>query len=654
MPESSTEAARVFDQKLRNRMLLRVLLSASLVFVVLAGVTYVFTRGLLVTQLEEKSRAKVELASSAINGWLAEKSAMLEQVALRQGQGLLPPEQRKPFFRAMCKRLGCNISLYLAFEKDGAFFTGSDWVPPKGYDPRRRHWYRKAKAAGHPTYSKPYLDPYSKRLVVTVAAPVYRDRQLLGVVAMDVFLDRILGQVAKLRIGAGSYAYLVDQRGLMITHPEKERVLKGQIQQTPDAEFYARYRAHLGSGGTPPLFENSRIYAGQDYVTFSQVARTGWVLVFHLSRDLVNRPLRRLMLIFGVGLILSLLLLALTTLYVSQRIARPILDLADGAGRIADGDYEQRLRVTSRDEVGYLTQSFNEMSAGLKDRDFIKSTFGRYVSPAVMRDILSGNIQLGGEVSDVTILFSDIRGFTTLSEGMEPPVLVSLLNRYFSRMDREIRAVGGSINKYLGDGILALYGAPERLENAAERAVESAFGMLAALQDFGEPDEPTLRIGVGIHTGEAVVGNIGSESRTEYTVIGDTVNLASRIEGLTKAYGLPVLVSDGAADRLSDAWRLRVVDRAQVKGKRVPVTLYAPYRRADLTPERAAWLDRSDAVLEAYFDGRFAEALELIAALEKEPDPGLDALLRLFKQRCEAYAEAPPEHWDGVYTHRSK
>ena len=633
-------------------MLLRILLAASVVFVILAAVTYGFTRRLLVAELEHKSKSKVELASAAVNAWLREKSAHLELLALRQEERMLPPQDRKRFFRAMCKRLGCHISLYQAFEADGAFFTGSDWTPPKGYDPRKRHWYRKAKARGGPVYSKPYRDPYSKRLVVTVAVPVRRGGALLGVLAMDVFLDRILGQVRKLRIGPGSYAYLVDSEGLVITHPEMSRVLKTRIQQTADAAFFRRYRARVGPRATPPLFHNAEIYEGDDYVTFSHVSQTSWVLVFHLSRDLVNQPLRRLMLIFLIGVLVSLVLLTVTTLFVSHRIAHPILLLAHGAERIAEGDYERRLDVPSRDEVGYLTQTFNEMSAGLRDRDFIKSTFGRYVSPAVMRDILAGNIQLGGEVSDVTILFSDIRGFTTLSERREPEWLVGLLNEYFTHMDRIIRESGGSINKYLGDGILALYGAPERLENAAERAVESAFAMQEVLETY-QADTPTpIRIGVGVHSGDAVVGNIGSESRTEYTVIGDAVNLASRIESLTKQYGQPILVSENTASRLSDKWRLRLVDRAQVKGRHVPVTLYAPLRAADLDDACRVWLQRSDAIVESYFAGQFQQALDDLTALESDRE--LDVLLRLIQRRCATYLTSPPADWNGVYTHLTK
>jgi len=711
-----------FDEKLRNKMLLRVLLAASGVLLVLAAVIYLLARQMLVTELQQKSRMRVALAAVSINGWLREKSEMLEVVALRQGAGMLPEAERGPFFRQMCQRFGCIKSLYQGFEAGGAFFTGSDWQPPAGYDPRKRPWYRKAKAAGRTAFSKPYRDPYTKRLVVTIATPVRRGGRLQGMLAMDVFLDRIVTRVGAVRIGRGSYAYLVDDTGRVVAHPEAERVLETRIQQTDDAEFYQRFRQRsegarqhakdagedanaspsvradprVGMGADQAREKRpgkdrsaaadlTRLYEGDDYVTLSRIPESGWTLVFHLPRDEVNRPLGQLLLIFGVGVLLALTLLALTISYISQHIVRPIQNLTTEAGRIAEGDYDQHLEVSSRDEIGLLTRSFNEMAVGLKDRDFIKSTFGRYVSPDVMRDILSGNIELGGETTDLTILFSDIRGFTTLSEGMTPTDLVRLLNRYFSRMDDAIRQAGGAINKYLGDGILALYGAPQRLDNAAERAVESACSMLERLAELNADRRDPVAIGVGIHTGEAVVGNIGSESRTEYTVIGDAVNLASRIEALTRRYAQPILVSETTGARLSETWRLRTVDRVQVKGKRIPVTLYAPLRRAALDEAWTPWLDRSDAILQAYFDGRFGDALEAIAALAADealaplaaPTPAdappvpaagargtdpvfrldaerLDPLLRLIRERCQAYREATPEHWDGVFVHRSK
>lgn len=654
------KAPLVFNKKLRNRMLVRVLATAAAVLMALTFATFYFTRSLLVAQLEAKSLSKVGLAAASIDAWLHDKGEMVSVMARRAAMSPLPEAERKRFYRGMCKEYGCNESLYMAFEKDGSFFTGANWTPPKGYDPRKRPWYVKTKKAGHTVFTTPYLDPYTKKIVVTVVAPMKKDGRFLGVLAMDVFIDDILAKVRSLRIGKTSFAYLVDGDGLFVSHPQKEKVLKERIASTADAAFFRRFKgarekAKAKNGADESgLFRKTELYSGKDdYVTIARIDESGWYLVFHMSKTEVYEPLKKLLSIFGGGILASLLLLAFTISYISHRIAHPILDLAQGARFIAEGDYDRRLQVQSRDEIGYLTKSFNDMAEGLKDRDFIKSTFGRYVSEDVMQDILDGNISLGGEKKRITILFSDIRGFTSLSEGMDAGDVVTLLNEYFDAMDTTISAQGGSINKYIGDGILAIYGAPHKLENSSRAAVESATEMLEQLAQLNEKRSLGLRIGVGVHTGEAVVGNIGSLDRTEYTVIGDAVNLASRIESLTKQYRREILISEDSAKALGDHYLLRIIDKVRVKGKRIPVTLYSPHRRSETSKDGQRLIQKANEAMERYFRGEFPQALEAIQKMQ-EDGLSLDAHLQLIQKRCETYVETPPKRWDGVFTHKTK
>ena len=647
------KARILFNKKLRNRMLIRVLLTAAAVLFALTFVTFYFTRSLLVSELEAKSRNKVGLAATSIDAWLHDKSQMITILAARAAMGLLPHEARKEFYRRICKQFGGNESLYMAFEKDGEFFTGSDWTPPEGYDPRKRPWYKDAKNSKKAVFSTPYLDPYTKRVVVTVASAVRRENTLVGVLAMDVFIDDVLDKVKSLKIGNSSYAYLVDGSGLFVSHPDKDKVLKNRIQKSDDASYFHRFKKTLKTKAKTPLFENAEIYKGKDYVTIAAVQEAGWFIVFHLSKSEVYKPLGRLLSIFGGGILASLLLMALTISYISHRIAHPILDLAEGARFIAEGDYERRLQIQSRDEIGYLTKSFNDMAEGLKDRDFIKSTFGRYVSKDVMHDILNGNIALGGEKKLITILFSDIRSFTSLSEAMDPEKVVKLLNDYFDEMDTVISAHGGSINKYMGDGILAIYGAPNKMENSALKAVESAREMLAALEKLNKRKSLKLKIGLGIHTGEAVVGNIGSQNRTEYTVIGDAVNLASRIESLTKKYKQDLLISDDTAENVGTEFILRLIDKVRVKGKNIPVTLYSPHRQEEISAEFEQFVKRGNKIMELYFEGDFGAALREIQQMESDGVKP-DQHIALIRERCRVYAESEPEAWDGAFTHDSK
>jgi class 3 adenylate cyclase len=640
------KARVVFDKKLRNRMLLRVLLTATAVMLVLAFSIFYFTRSLLVTEIKNKSRNKVELAAASIDGWLREKSRMLSILAHHESRKPTGSAFKKSYFQEICKRFGGVESVYMAFERDGTFLTGSDWVPPEGYDPRKRPWYRKAKEAGEVSFSAPYLDPYTSKVVVTIATPVSRDGSLVGVMAMDVFIDDIVSKVESLKIGRSSHAYLVDGDGLFVAHPDRKRMLKANIEDTEDERFFHEFNRRNGGGRAARLFENAAIYEGDDYVTVSRVPETGWLLFFHLPYSEVNSPLKKLIAIFVAGIGASLILLTVTTTYISHRIASPILQLARGAKRIAKGSYDQRLPVLSRDEIGFLTQSFNTMAEGLKDREFIKTTFGRYVSQEIMRDILAGNIELGGEKASVTVLFSDIRGFTNLSEGMDAHELVQLLNGYFTEMDAAVAVHGGAINKYIGDGIMAMFGAPAKLENSGLSAVLSAKEMIRRLADFNERRGSSLRVGIGIHTGDAVVGNIGSETRTEYTVIGDSVNLASRIESLTKLYREEILVSASTAETLPDEFVTRTIDKVRVKGKRIPATIYAPHLKEELSVSRRRWVQKSNDIMELYFAGQFEGALEAIERLGDE----IDTHLSLIAKRCRMYVDETPLDWQGVST----
>jgi adenylate cyclase len=214
-----------------------------------------------------------------------------------------------------------------------------------------------------------------------------------------------------------------------------------------------------------------------------------------------------------------------------------------------------------------------------EQKNQISDQFGSYVSTEVRDDILKGNTALGGDEVEVTILFADIRNFTALSEKHTAAEIVTMLNQYFSEMVRAITQHGGTVNKFIGDAIMAVFGTPKKLDNHAESAVLAALEMLARLQAHNylqsAKGEPTFDIGIGLHSGNAIAGNIGAESRKEYTVIGDAVNLASRVEGLTKQYEISLLLTESVVSRLESAkFDLREIDTVTVKGRSAPCILF--------------------------------------------------------------------------------
>jgi len=275
-----------------------------------------------------------------------------------------------------------------------------------------------------------------------------------------------------------------------------------------------------------------------------------------------------------VGLVVALVL--------ARGIANPLVHLSRMVERVREGDYSSQVAVTSKDEVGTLQDTFNLMVMGLEERERMRDLFGRAVSPEVAELFLGGEVELGGEVRQVTVLFSDIRGFTSLSEPLPPAQVITFVNEWLDEMHAAIQGVGGIVHKLAGDSIMALFGAPVASPNSAHMALQAALRMRARLETLNERrrargDVP-LRIGVGINTGPVVAGGVGSEDRLEYTVLGDAVNVTARLESLTKDFPeYDILISDGTLQALPDPDQVEKVDlgEVKVKGKTEPVRVFA-------------------------------------------------------------------------------
>ena len=260
-------------------------------------------------------------------------------------------------------------------------------------------------------------------------------------------------------------------------------------------------------------------------------------------------------------------------IWIARGVSRPVLRLARGASQIAAGNYRHRVHLKQQDELGSLADSFNQMSVGLAERDRVRDLLGKVVSPEVAAELLKKEVTLGGEEREVTVLFSDLRNFTSMSERLAPREMLGILNRYFTRMDAIIRRHGGVVDKYMGDALMALFGAPVANSDDADRAMQAALEMSEALDDLNlrwqKRGLPTIGVGIGINTALVVAGNMGSETRLNYTVIGDGVNLASRLEGLTKTreYGARIIVSASTLSKTKEKYRTRHLGEVAVKGK---------------------------------------------------------------------------------------
>jgi adenylate cyclase len=290
----------------------------------------------------------------------------------------------------------------------------------------------------------------------------------------------------------------------------------------------------------------------------------------------------------------------------------------------------------------------------------MKSTMSRYMDPALAEQLLaSGDAVLGGQLVDATILFSDVRSFTTLSEELGPQGIINLLNEYFTLMVDCITDHGGMLDKFIGDAIMAVFGTARHHEDDTDRAVRAAIGMMEALAGFNRrrvgEGKRAINIGIGINTEVVVSGNIGSPKRQDYTVIGDGVNLASRLESACKTYGAHILVSDYTMKKLKATYRSREVDRVVVKGKTKPVAVHEiiDYHTEETFPNMMPVLQAFHFGLDAYRGANFAQALtafEEAARLNPEDFPS-----RMYIDRChQLIADPPGGEWDGVWVMKTK
>ena len=311
-------------------------------------------------------------------------------------------------------------------------------------------------------------------------------------------------------------------------------------------------------------------------------------------------------------------------------------------------------------EVTRIMESTIKMKGKLKFERNIRKAFSRFVPEQIIDELVDGaetesKVDIG-EKRDVAIMFCDIRSFTNISECNKPETVVAFLNRYFTAMCTIIKRHGGTVDKFMGDAIMALFGAPVSYEDNCRRAVAAAQEMRETLktielEDLILPEEMKFDIGIGIHYGDVIVGSIGSADKTDYSVIGDNVNLASRLEGLTKTYGTMILVSQAVKDDIKeDQFIYRHLDNVKVKGKEHPVPIYAvDSKLEDFTPHYREYYDKAFAL---YKKGVWNLAREYFQKALDECEGDKAAMLMV--SRCDEFIMRPPEHWDGAIAYNTK
>lgn len=390
---------------------------------------------------------------------------------------------------------------------------------------------------------------------------------------------------ANVGVKSENLSFLINHEGDLLVHNDFELVKAGVnfanmpiVQQMRENNDENRQIVFTDSDGVEYFGAYKRISIGDCGIITT--------IPSEIVMEPVYKTLKRILLIVTAVLCLSILFIY----FFSKTISNPVKSLTKASDQIEKGNFEISLKPKSNDEIGLLTERFVAMGKGLAERERLKTTFGKFINKEIAEKAAKGELSLGGETKDVTIFFSDIRNFTAISEKLEPVEVVEFLNDYMTRMVECVNVTHGVVDKFIGDAVMAVWGAPVSMGNSAKDAlncVRSALMMRAALIDFnkdrGGDKKPIIKIGCGINTGSVIAGQIGSDKRMEYTVIGDAVNFASRTESLNKPLGTDILITENTYELIKDYVLVEKMPSVTVKGKEKPVSMYAVINMPDVT-----------------------------------------------------------------------
>jgi class 3 adenylate cyclase len=423
---------------------------------------------------------------------------------------------------------------------------------------------------GKPFTSDAYYSPAFKRQVLLLYVPVSDAAGKLRLLISARFdlaaeFESLIGSA---KFNESGYAVLVDGEGQIVAHPDKSK-LDTNLSDYP-AVRAARASQTVGTVVARNAQGINRLFVYRALRNPATMAQQPWVLLTEVDRDEELAGLRRLRRELAAGIVLVLIGGLLIAHQVSRSVTDPLKRLGEFAKQIGTGDLTTRTTIAGRDVSGRLAATLNEMADGLQERDHVKEVFGRYIATQVSDKILKGQVNLGGESKRISILFSDIRNFTGMSETLTPQQVVTFLNDYFSEMVDAVFENGGILDKFIGDGLMAVFGALDEGDHE-QRAVRTALRMKALLGKIngarGMHGLAPIAIGIGIHTDEVIVGNIGSRKRLEYTVVGDGVNTSSRLQGLNKDFGTTILISETTYAAIKDDFVCRQMPEAHLRGK---------------------------------------------------------------------------------------
>lgn len=442
---------------------------------------------------------------------------------------------------------------------------GQEISNPVTYDPRERPWYLGTQKSKGLYWSDVYSFESTEEPGVSVSVPFFDDDgKLVAVIGADLPLNILSDFLAEQKIGKTGKAYILDRSGKVL-------MPLGAAQATPINEAFLKFtKTHMQSF----LFKAH----GEDWLAYVEPLpaqfQKNWVIAIVAPfNDFFGKIIKAQREVVLVALLI-LTLAGILVVYFSKRISTPIVSLANEIDQIKHLNLDSEMRIKSNiREINLLDDSIASMRIMLR-------SFGKYVPKKIVEQLMQRDqeIALGGEKTEVTVLFSDIADFTTLTERYPTEFLMPLMGAYFDMLSRIILETQGTIDKYIGDSIMAFWGAPQAISQHERWACMAALRCQKALVDFNKSLEnegkPTLKTRIGIHTGTVIVGNIGTTERMNYTIMGDVVNAASRLQHINKDYHTFLMISDEVHQKIGDEFLVRPLDIVAVKGKTKKIKIY--------------------------------------------------------------------------------
>ncbi|MCP5500684.1 MAG: adenylate/guanylate cyclase domain-containing protein [Leptospiraceae bacterium] len=455
------------------------------------------------------------------------------------------------------------------------------------------------------------VSPILKIPVFAIAIPFDKNKKTLSLAILHV---AAINKAFENK-GAIGVNYLVNEEGEIIAHPIEAFILSAK-------NLYSSPVVKQSLSETKGTYETGQIrYLDTEQTGYfiGSYNKTGFASSVVVSDISENKAFEEVYNIQRRNIFIMVITLgvAFSIIYnFANNLIKPLLALVKATKRIQKGEFEISLTPTTRDELGLLTNSFTEMGKGLSEREKVKDALTRFVNREVAEMALHGEIKLGGERKNCVIFFSDIRSFTAISEKMEPEAVIEFLNEYMTAMVSCINETGGTVDKYIGDAIMATWGVPISKGNDVENALTGTLMMRKALIKFnrgrGSEDKPIIRIGCGLNYGPVVAGQMGSSEKLQYTVIGDAVNLASRVEPLNKPFGTDILITEDLYNIVKDIYRVEKMSSIKVKGKSEPQSVYALLGRFD-DPSDPKTIDELRELVGIQYDKKKAENVNVEA-----------------------------------------